>query len=153
MRHTSAAAGVFFLFSELWRWWTMLNCEMPSSSNVPRAIHRFYPYGLEHSLGIYGFRLSWPYLIVKTLANLEEFLAPSSYSKVINCTFTFDTTTVFSCFYDIIAQFELKTKSLKIMIFFTFLCNAFKSHGEGRNAQVSTSTTTILPTTAEVREV
>ena len=49
------------LFLRLWRWWIILDCEMPS---LPGWINL---YDLEHSLSIHGVRSIWPSLIVKVL--------------------------------------------------------------------------------------
>ena len=63
-------------------------------------------YGLEHSLKIYGFRPTWTCLFVKVLAPWSEYLEPSGYCTVINCTFAFHKTNFFGSFHRIMAQFK-----------------------------------------------
>ena len=63
-------------------------------------------YDFEHSLRIHSLRPTWPCLIIKFVANWAKFLEPSDYKTVINCTFTFHTANVFSCFCSVMAQFE-----------------------------------------------
>ena len=66
-------------YNELW------DAELALSSL--RATQWIYLCGLEHSLRIYGFRLTWPCLIVEFLAALTKFLKISSCFTVINCSF------------------------------------------------------------------
>ena len=60
----------------------------------PRATRQICLYDLEHGRGIYAFRPIGLWLIVKVLAIWLKFLQPSSYCFVINCAFTFHTTTL-----------------------------------------------------------
>ena len=60
-------------------------------------------YGLE----IHSFRLTWLCLIIKVLATQAKFLKASGYCTVISCAFTFWITNVFSCFCNIMTQFNL----------------------------------------------
>ena len=71
------------------------------------ATHHICLYGLEHGLGTYGFRSTWPCLIIEVLGTQVRFLEPSGYLTVIKCTFTFCTTNFFGWFYCFIAQFKL----------------------------------------------
>ena len=111
------------LLLKTWRWWIPLECEMSSLSDTLQVITCFY--GLEHSPRIHGFRLTWPWLIVKVLVTQAKFLEPSGYNTVINCAFTFHATNVFGCFHDIMAKFELVKYKFPNYI---FICTAFKSH-------------------------
>ena len=55
-------------------------------------------YNLEHSLGIYDFRPTWPCLIVEVITAQTKFLELSGYCNLIKWTFTFCPTNVFGCF-------------------------------------------------------
>ena len=91
----------------MWRWWTTLDCEMPSSPDTLQVLLiGFYLYGLEYSFRIHCFWPIWLCLIIKVLATWAKFLQPSDYFNVINCAFTFFTTNVFGCFSHIMAQFK-----------------------------------------------
>ena len=95
-------------WARLWRWQITLDwwdAELTWLS--PSAINWVCLCGSEHSFWIYGFRPTWPYLIIKVFATLAKFLESSDYSIVINCAFSFCTATVFNCFHGIVAQFEL----------------------------------------------
>ena len=110
---------------------------------------RFYFYGLKCGFRIHDFRLILSGLIVEVLAILEEFLQPSGYRTMINCTFPFNTTYDFCCFHGVMAQFKLGKHKFRIRPRCTFICTTFKSQKNSSNAQrVSALTTTILPTTS-----
>ena len=113
----------------------------------PSATQQIFFCGLEHGLRINTLRSTWPCLIIKVLAAWVKFLKPSGYCVVINCTFTFSTTNVFTCCPGVIAQFKLVNISSQIRICCTFINAAFKSHIDWSNTQdVSAITTTLLPT-------
>ena len=107
-----------------WRWRTTLDCELLSSPDThdillagfaevvkvtshtgrwdakfalysPIVTHHICLYGLEHSLGIHGFRPTSTCLIVKVLGDRVKFLQPSGYCTVINCTLNFRITNFF----------------------------------------------------------
>ena len=96
------------------------------------------------------YKYSIEYLYIQeddNLATWAEFLESPGYSIVINSTFTFHTmflavsTTLW---------YSLNSWSISswIRLHCTLICVVFKSHMEWSNAQhVSTSTTTMLPTT------
>ena len=75
----------------------------------------------------------------------SKFLQSSSYSNVINCTFTFCTSNFFGCFHGIIAHFELVKYKFRMRLHHTLILASFKSYAECDNECVSTSTTTMLP--------
>ena len=132
------------VLSNLWRWQTTLNCEIPKLAwYSPSGTHQICLSGLKLSLGIHGFKPAWPYLIIEVLATLENLLKPSRYTIVINCPFPFHTTNFLWLLSLFMAQFVLmKHKFLNLQVH-------FKSYMKWSNAQhVSTPTTTILPTTA-----
>ena len=60
-----------------------------------------------HGLGINDFRPNRPCLIVEVLATQTEFLEPPGYYIMINCTSTFCTRIVFTCFCSAMALFKL----------------------------------------------
>ena len=78
---------------------------------------------LEHSLGTYNFRPTWPDMIIEVLATDVKFLEPFGYCNVINCTFIFLTTNLFG----IMAKFEFKKYFLHLRTLYIYLCT-FKSH-------------------------
>ena len=94
------------LLSRLWRWQTILDWDAKLTW-YSLSVSHWLDYGLEHGLGIYGFRSTWPCLIIKVLATWVKLLEPSSLFSVINCIFTFCTTNVFDCLCNIMAQFKL----------------------------------------------
>ena len=92
----------------------------------------------------YSFTSIWPCLIVKVLVTRKEYLQTSG--TVTSCAFLFNSANVFSCFCDIMNQFELVAK-----LRFTSVYVAFKSHTESSHTQrVRAPTTTILPITASI---
>ena len=52
---------------------------------------------------IYGFKSTWPCLIIEVLATRAKFLEPSGLCTMINCTFTFWALNVFGCSHRIMA--------------------------------------------------
>ena len=87
--------------------------------------------------------------IILVLVIRAKFLEIFTYCIVINCVFTFRTTNVFSCFFSVLAKFDLvKNKFLNWTTLYVDLCS-LQSHSEWGNSKcVSAPTTTILPTTA-----
>ena len=69
-------------------------------------------FSLEHSLRICNFRPPWPCLIVKVLATSVKFLQAPGSNTVVNWTFNFGTTNIFSGFHSLMAKFELKLDSV-----------------------------------------
>ena len=57
-------------------------------------------------LGIYGFRPTWHWLIIKVHKTQAKYFKLSGYSTVINCTITFCTTNVFGCFSCVMAHLD-----------------------------------------------
>ena len=70
------------------RWWTTLDCEMPSS---PDTLPKCYLPNLSLWLRAWPqkTRSTWLCWIVEVLATQVKLLKPSSYYTVINCIFTF----------------------------------------------------------------
>ena len=62
---------------------------------LSESTHRICIYGSEHGLGIYAWRPSWPCLIAKAHAIRMKFFQPSGYCTLIECAFTFCTTSIF----------------------------------------------------------
>ena len=89
-----------------WRWQTPLDCEIWSS---PRTLWVLLAgFDLDHGFRMHCLKPIRPCLIVEVQATQAKFLQPFGLCTVINCTvITFHTTNVFSCFRDVMAQFEL----------------------------------------------
>ena len=100
----------------------------------PSGLWKIFGYGFKCSLGIHGFRPTWPSLIVEVLGTPVKFLQPYVYRTVINCTFTFWATNVNSWLIldtlSIISQIKLRST---------------------RWSNVSALTTTILPNHSRYR--
>ena len=91
-------------------------------------------------LGIHSFKPTQTCLIIKVLATQPQFLELFGYCTVINCTFIFHKTNVFSCFHGVMALLELNN----------FTCSSvwLSNYTAWSNAQhVSTPVTTIQLTT------
>ena len=80
MKHTGLRDAEFAWYSLSVTWWIFLS-------------------SLEHSIGIYSFRPSWPCLIIEVLATWAKFIQPS-------VTFHLSLSKCFGCFCGIMAQFE-----------------------------------------------
>ena len=112
----------------------------------PRVTCQTCLYGLEHKIGIHGFRPIWPCLIVKLLTTQAKFLQPSSYWTVINYIFTFHTKMFLLVSTSLWPSSNSESISSLIRPYYMFICIAFNLHIEWNNAQhVSTPITIILP--------
>ena len=80
------ALDVFVEVMKLMNDTRLWNAKLTSYS--PGDTHWICFYGLEHSIGIYGFRPTWTCLIIEILAIWAKFLEPD-YDTVVKCTFTF----------------------------------------------------------------
>ena len=101
-------------------------------------------YGLKHIFRIHIFKPIWLYLIAEVCSTQVKCLQTSGYWTVFNCSFTFCMTNVIGCFYSIMVQ--IHSVSSQIRLHCMFICIAFKSYMEWRNAHhVRALTTIILP--------
>ena len=95
------------VFPRLWRWWTTLDCKLPSSPDTLRVLlTKFTSMTLSMASGP-SFRPIRPCPIVQVLIILAKFIEPSGYCSVINCTFTSGAPNLLGCFHSVMFLFEL----------------------------------------------
>ena len=109
---------ILMLLLWLWRLWSMLDCEMPSSPDTLWVCLD----GLVHGLGICSFRFTWPCLIDKVLVTWAKLFVLSGYCTVINFSHN-------RCFWLLLQHYYPVWRiQSRIRWHCTYICMAFKSH-------------------------
>ena len=95
----------------LWRWWTTLDCKIPSSPDTLWVLLIRFDSMTEYRFCIYSYKLTWPcwgsYNLRKISWTIWSLCCDQLHCTVINCTFTFCTSNVFSYFCSIRFQIRL----------------------------------------------
>ena len=114
----------------------------------PCATRWIYLYDLKYRLGIHGFRLTWPFLIVELLVTREKCLEPSGYCTVIKCAFTCHKINILFAFTALWPSLTKQKLSSRIWIRWIFFYATWNSHTEWSTVQrVSARSTTIQSST------